>query len=548
MSLIRSAETMDSVLDQMFSFGYYLMKDEELKLLGMKDYKILKTEYSDFLERKVRPHVRTQEYIDSVYIYMENKGCLLEYFASVMNNDKSSLTLEQIRDVKDAEWLDEYHRIEDNVYVLQSRKRDGSYPYLLSMILSGENCGAGFEGEIIINLNMKDLGNVLGYTKKDDQIFFMINEENEILYTNRTLWIKDNMTFAENRDFLVLEENASSIGKLKREEYYISKAGSDKNEFQYVFCSPLMVYVDRMERVDMLLGMLIIISCLIGILISYIVTIHSYRPIQHIVDRLEDDGLEEMMVMEFQGEGLNGEVEKNELQYIARMIQNTRLRNQRFQMEAKEWMQKLSRSQMYALQSQINPHYLYNTLDAINWEAIEKLGENNSVSDMLNDLAQFLRISLQSSGYLASVEEELDHAKLYGKIIKSRYGESVHLLWSVDEEVMQYKMLRLSLQPLLENAVIHGLRKKRYEGNIVICGFLMDDMVVLSVEDDGVGMSEEECYQMNQELLNDYESESRHMGIRNVNQRMKILFGDEYGINLMCREEGGLSVRLLFPK
>lgn len=167
---------------------------------------------------------------------------------------------------------------------------------------------------------------------------------------------------------------------------------------------------------------------------------------------------------------------------------------------------------------------------------------------MISALARLLRSALQRTSYLVTVEEELESAKQFIKILELRYQDKLKTVWDIKPEVLPCKMVKLSLQPLLENAVNHGLRSKRYEGVITISGDLIHDTVVISVEDDGVGMEEEQRRKMNDHLKEEYQFDDRHVGIRNVNQRMKLLFGEKYGVVVGPGKKHGLAVTLVFPK
>ena len=159
-----------------------------------------------------------------------------------------------------------------------------------------------------------------------------------------------------------------------------------------------------------------------------------------------------------------------------------------------------------------------------------------------------MRIGLSRGSYLVGISEEMEHAKLYTRIIEARYEGTIHVRWDIDEEIFLYKTVRLTLQPLIENAVSHGLKPKRYKGNIVIRGGMVEEFVYLVVEDDGIGMENAQCVALNHELMENYDGKSEHIGIRNVNQRIKILFGEEYGISLRAKEDGGMIVRMIMPK
>lgn len=152
------------------------------------------------------------------------------------------------------------------------------------------------------------------------------------------------------------------------------------------------------------------------------------------------------------------------------------------------------------LQDQISPHFIYNTLDTINWTASERLGTDNNVSEMITTLAALLRLSLSNDNFLVSVAEEIDHAKLYLFLFEQRYKNRLHIHWDVNEGAMHCKILKLSLQPLIENSLNHGLRAHRYYGKIQICVLLDSDTLLVSVEDDGIGMEDTSFANINQQL------------------------------------------------
>jgi two-component system sensor histidine kinase YesM len=232
---------------------------------------------------------------------------------------------------------------------------------------------------------------------------------------------------------------------------------------------------------------------------------------------------------------------KNELQLITSLIQNTQKQHSRLKLELDERMEKLNNAQLRALQSQIDPHFIYNTLDTVNWMAIDRLGMSNEVSEMVSALANLLRSSLTRSAYLVTVADELEQARMYVKILETRYKDKLTVNWDIDEDVLSCRIIKLCLQPLIENAIKHGLHPKRFIGTVTVTGRRLDKSVVLSVIDDGVGISEEECARLNSHLKTDYQEDEGHLGIRNVNQRIKILFGDKFGVVLTPVDAGACA-------
>ena len=197
-SLERTAETINSVVDQVFSFSYYLARSEELVLLGLMSYEELQEEYLNYIEKNVHAYVKIQEYIDSVYIYMERQGCVISYSRSEMVAGK----VELLSDKEDSAWLEEYLNMGNRVYTIKSRQKKGHYPYLLSVITSIQNCEKGAKGAIVVNINMKELGKVLGHQINDEQMFFMLDHNGNICYTNQVAFIDNDTKEYVYSDFL----------------------------------------------------------------------------------------------------------------------------------------------------------------------------------------------------------------------------------------------------------------------------------------------------------------------------------------------------------
>ena len=542
-SLYTTAQTLDTILDKMYSFSYYLSSGNDFTLLYLYQLEEVLEEYGDIYEKQVRLNMLIEEYVDSVYIY-------LEPYDTVLYSDKAQSTFKMskvsLEDMEDLSWLPYYETCKErNDYVLGARIKEELYPYLMTMVVPVKAGLSSPRGGIVVNVDMRKLSKYLGYREQTDQRFYMVGEQGELYYTNQEDLIEKGSGAPEYLDF-VWQEDIPLTAVIEGKNYIVSVMENGTFGCRYVLCTPAERYESRMDQVNDFVRNMILLTLLLGILVAYIVTIHSFAPIQKImneINRPEEPGEEGKEPTEE-----DSRENDNEIRYITGMVREAKLRNKRYHMETGNWMKKLSNAQMVALQSQINPHYLYNTLDMINWRSVELLGYHNELSDMITTLGNFFRIGLQRTSYLIQVREELEHAKLYARILEVRYGGSIRVEWDIEEEILSYKIIRLTMQPLIENAINHGLRPKRYEGNIRVRGGQMDDILYLSVEDDGVGMEEEDCVAMNHELIDHYETDSEHVGIRNVNQRIKILFGDEYGVNLRRNEKGGLNVRMILLK
>ena len=198
--------------------------------------------------------------------------------------------------------------------------------------------------------------------------------------------------------------------------------------------------------------------------------------------------------------------------------------------------------ELEALQSQINPHFLYNTLDSIVWMAESK--HNDEVILMVNALAGLFRISISGGKRIITLKDELKHAEHYMLIQKNRYTDKFIYETDIQEDTLDLLVPKLMLQPLLENALYHGIQYLMDMGYIRVEAKRVDENLYIRVSDNGIGMSAEKV----QNIFNEKTKTWHGVGVNNVNERIKILFGEEYGITFESEIEKGTTVIIKLPK
>ncbi len=198
-----------------------------------------------------------------------------------------------------------------------------------------------------------------------------------------------------------------------------------------------------------------------------------------------------------------------------------------------------------ALQTQVNPHFLYNTLDTMS--AIAMIHDCQIVSTLCHALSDLFRYSLRMDEPLAPISDELKHLKNYMFVMNVRMNDSIHLTIDIPADMMKTRVPRLSLQPLVENAISHGLRNKRGEKYIEIRAEKMDSEIRLIIADNGVGMSEEMLEKVRTMDSEQALSTGTSIGLINIAARLKLLFGREYGIEVESGEQEGTTVTLHIP-
>jgi len=202
----------------------------------------------------------------------------------------------------------------------------------------------------------------------------------------------------------------------------------------------------------------------------------------------------------------------------------------------------LRKTELKALQAQINPHFLYNTLDSIAWMCEQ--GRSGDAVKMIHALARLFRISISRGRELIPIAREIEHAQNYLEIQKYRYKNQFTYSFDVDPGCLDYYCNKITLQPIIENAIMHGLALLVDEGRIEVRVCQEGEDIMFRVEDNGVGMSEEQV----RAILDEDAQDRGGIGIKNVNDRLQIYFGKQYGLRITSEPDVGTTVEVRMPK
>lgn len=467
-------------------------------------------------------------YIDSIYIYSEQTDTV------IMDNNSIPLS-----DLSDTDWINAYRAVTSPKGTIIPRSKNNVYPQLITIIkpiyVADEKKGA-----IIMNINAQSIYNSMLYQQyKDGRLFFLVNADNKIIISSELSYFN---TYPDDigLNTLTIESNPkNSVYEINDKNYVVLSGDSAISDYKYISAYPLELYEHKLSTMKLqIIGILLLLMIIIFIL-AYVASVRSYSPLNEIISFLDNsqppaDSIEEE--------------DKNELMYIINSIQ-THINDKTKMAEILEERMKLLRKSQYdMLQTQINPHFLYNTLETINWMAYNMSNSENPVSKSLINLASFFRNTL-TSGYFVSIENEIKYTKEYVNILALRYGDLFDIEWDIDESILSYTIIKICLQPIIENAVYHGIKQKNDKGLIKIKGLCDDNNIILIVSDDGVGIEKDALDELNKTLSEtSFTNEKSHIGLSNVNQRIKIIFGDSYGIHVESTVGVGTDVYVTIPK
>ena len=299
-------------------------------------------------------------------------------------------------------------------------------------------------------------------------------------------------------------------------------------------------YVDEMvnrnvqEMIRLSAGLAVIVLAA-ALLTSWLLSQLLGRPLRELASAM---GKFETDADHFTYRQMNGTREVRELSHsFGHMV----LRIQKLMFSVRQEEVNLHKTELKALQAQINPHFLYNTLDSIAWMCEQ--GRNTDAVQMIHALAKLFRISISKGHELIPIAREIEHAENYLEIQKYRYKNQFTYTFDVDPGCLDYYCNKITLQPIIENAIMHGLELMVDEGHIDVYVGQDGDDIVFRVQDNGVGMSPEQVH-----AILDDSKDRTGIGIKNVNDRLQIYFGKQYGLRISSELDVGTCVEIRMPK
>lgn len=326
--------------------------------------------------------------------------------------------------------------------------------------------------------------------------------------------------------------------RYKKDSKYISKYTSGKSGWTVINIIDYKALTKDTTNITKVLLMIFVIFNLFFILYSKMFFKDIIKPIKKLVKTMKGvkyGKLEEITIMNTNLE------EINELESSYNKMVND-IKNLMAERDLKE--KERSKEEIKALQAQINPHFIYNTLNVIKLMAAISKAEN--IRKFTDSFMKLLSATFRSTATFITVKEELGYLGNYVDIMKVRFGNDFNIIINVDEEVKELYIIKLILQPIVENAIIHGINDIDREKYIKISGFLKDGNLIFQVEDNGVGMTEDELKNVldNKEIS---KTSFNHIGINNVESRIKLNCGQEYGLKIESEKNKFTRITFILP-
>ena len=314
---------------------------------------------------------------------------------------------------------------------------------------------------------------------------------------------------------------------------------------QYIYYETLRLE-ELKQKIDhrthiVMMGSMILLAGIVGfaLIFSRQITRSVTKPISALCEatrRLERGNFEEESQIE----------SDDEIQILVQRFDEMRNKIANLLEDVKTEQMKLKDTELKLLQEQINPHFLYNTLDTIVWLAED--GQKKEVVHMITSLSDFFRTVLSGGRDYITIREEELHIHSYLDIQQFRYQDIMDYQIEIDENLYDYQILKLMLQPLVENALYHGIKNKRGHGNIRIRGYEEEEELIFEISDDGIGMTEEELMALRRKIRRKKNESKNGFGLINVEERIQMNYGEEYGLDFESEKGKGTRVTVRIPK
>ena len=419
---------------------------------------------------------------------------------------------------------------------------DPSYRYhwVVSLSRSVEltNNGDTMQGVLLVDMNYSSIKQLLEKANQDisKEYVYLMDRNGEIIYHPKQNLIRTGLLSEDNREASGYEDDTIRE-RFMGEKRMVTVKTISYTGWKLVSIVPMETFSMGMEETRYLVILLVALALLATVILNQLVSARIAKPLKKLNDS----------VKEWESGNLNPDIYVGgslEVVHLGKTLQSTVAQIHQLMKDIVTEQEEKRKSELDALQSQINPHFLYNTLDSIVWMIT---GERyKEAVFMTTQLGSLFRVSLSRGKTIISIEDEIRHAKNYMGIQKIRYKNAFQVIFQVEPEVEQCCTVKLVLQPLLENAIYYGMEYMDGEGEILVKGYKKDGDIYLEVEDNGLGMPEEEAARLLTEKPRERKRGSG-VGLINVDSRIRLRFGKEYGLIIESHPDEGMKVTIHIP-
>ena len=414
-----------------------------------------------------------------------------------------------------------------------------NYKWVITMSRGIENPDTGdVMGVFFIDLNYKALKDLCERNNIGSDYIYIIDQNGKIIYHPKQKLLYSSLKTERIDEVLECEDSYFLTGGEKDSRLYTISV-SEKTGWSVVGVTDMAELMRGRSEAQRLYVIITAVFLVVTVLLCVIFSSAITRPLERL-----KDSMKEVEKRNFEGIRVNEEG-NNEIASLGKSFNIMMIRIRQL-MEQNTYEQEQKRlSELKALQSQINPHFLYNTLDSIIWMA--EGGKTKEVVLMTSSLARLLRQSISNEDELVSIKREVDYAGSYLTIQKMRYQDKMEFEIDVEKEILEQRIIKLVLQPVVENAIYHGIKYKEGKGLIKITGVHRSGCIFLTVYDNGKGMEQEVLDRILEPGTGNEQKAKSGIGIGNVQMRLQLYYGKEYGISYKSVPGEGTAATIKIP-
>lgn len=411
----------------------------------------------------------------------------------------------------------------------------------LSRVIQNYKDGS-FLGVILLDLNLNKIAEICESSQGNPESFVcVLNKQGELIYQQKKGQEKVQLAGEDIRNTVNEAVSGTKDDNLRMKldgvDYLVTKRNMEGTDWTVLSILPYSAISARLRDPSILIMLSMGLTLVLTLLALNGILTNIVKPIKFLerhITQVSFENMDEKVSIESDDEIGNLEQSFNEMMERIKNLNEQMVREQ----------EEKRKYELQALQAQINPHFLYNTLDSIIWMAET---HDSNIVPMTEALARLFRISLNKGNEEITVKKEMEHVKNYLIIQSMRYADKLSYEIIVEKDVEKCGIIKLILQPIVENCIYHGIKQKKGKGNITIHAFRNGELLKIQVKDDGCGMSMEMCEKI---LSGEAEMENisgSGIGVRNVNERIKLRFGNAYGLYYTSEIGKGTTVEYTLP-
>ena len=524
-------QNIDSYIDYMENIAYLISSNEDVQ-----DYL-----FDEKIDNEGRYRIlnQLQTILDS-RSDIRNVGIISKNGRMLINDGSKSVN--QDLDLNTQEWYATALEKPNGPILTSSHVQhiiSGERPWVITLSRGiRDRSGSGEkEGVFFIDLNYSAISELCDQSTVGTKGYaFILDAKGNIVYHPQQQQLynelqTENISLIMDTDEDTVLTGTGNDGKL----YSISR--SEKTGWTVVDCTNVKELLSKSRQAQSVYVLTAIILVIVALLFSRFMARSITLPIQKLRDSMKKVQEGDFSVSDVVVDS------KNEIGSLTKSFDVMTHRIHELMEQNVHEQEEKRRSELKALQSQINPHFLYNTLDSIIWMAEGK--KNEEVVLMTASLARLLRQSISNEDEVVPIANEVAYARGYLTIQKMRYKDKLEFQIEVDSSILYIPLIKLVLQPIIENAIYHGLKYKESKGLLIVKGFMKDGNAVLQVIDDGVGMDEETLAHIYDKHKVNYHSNG--VGVYNVQKRLKLYYGEDYGITYTSELGKGTTATITIP-